>query len=88
MKSRPISHALAFTVALSAVGPTPARSATDTVPVTAENFTRAESDLYFGNIVKTGGFGKYDHRREPSSAAAHRHSAGRQSNAPLINGRA
>ena len=27
-------------------------------PVTPENFPRAESDLYFGNIVKDDGFGK------------------------------
>ena len=33
-----------------------------TVPVTADNFIRAESDLYFGNAVKEGGFGKF-HRR-------------------------
>ena len=26
-----------------------------TVPVTADNFIRAESDLYFGNVVKDGG---------------------------------
>ena len=67
MKTRPIFNALAFAAALSAVGLTAARSASDTVPVTAENFTRAESDLYFGRIVKDGGLGKYDHRREPTA---------------------
>ena len=36
-----------------------------TVPVTADNFIRAESDLYFGNAVKEGGFGKFHHNREP-----------------------
>ncbi len=36
------------------------------IPVTAENFTRAESDLYFASIVKDGGFGKFHHRREPT----------------------
>ena len=35
--------------------------AAQTVPVTAENFTRAESDLYFGNIVKDGGLGRFTH---------------------------
>jgi hypothetical protein len=35
------------------------------VPVTAENFPRAESDLYFGGIVKDGGLGQFVHRREP-----------------------
>ena len=38
-----------------------------TVPVTVENFIRAESDLYFGNVVKDGGFGKFLHRREPAA---------------------
>ncbi len=36
-------------------------------PVTVENFRRAESDLYFGNVVKDGGFGKFLHRREPAA---------------------
>jgi len=36
------------------------------VPVTADNFTRAETDLYFGNAVKDGGFGKFFHIREPT----------------------
>lgn len=35
-----------------------------TVPVTAGNFTRAESDLYFGAVVKDGGFGKFHPNRE------------------------
>jgi hypothetical protein len=34
--------------------------------VTLDNFVRAESDLYFNNIVKDGGFGKFMHRREPA----------------------
>ena len=32
--------------------------------VIADNFIRAESDLYFGNIVGDGGFGKINHIRE------------------------
>jgi hypothetical protein len=36
-----------------------------TVPVTVENFPRAESDLYMGNGVKQGGFGKFFHIRTP-----------------------
>lgn len=39
---------------------------TATIPVTVENFVRAETDLYFGNIVKDDGFGKFNHRREPA----------------------
>jgi hypothetical protein len=34
------------------------------VPVTVENFNRAESDLYFGRMVNDGGFGKFHHFRE------------------------
>ncbi|MFC6621545.1 DUF1254 domain-containing protein [Novosphingobium panipatense] len=36
------------------------------VPVTPDNFVRAETDLYFSNIVKDGGLGKFVHRREPA----------------------
>jgi hypothetical protein len=32
--------------------------------VSADNFARAETDLYFGNVVKGGGFGKFMHIRE------------------------
>jgi hypothetical protein len=38
-----------------------------TCPVTPENFVRAESDLNFGRIVKDGGFGKFNHSREPAA---------------------
>ncbi|MGX1234738.1 hypothetical protein AB7M71_007830 [Bradyrhizobium japonicum] len=37
------------------------------VPVTVENFIRAESDLYFSAVaLKEGGFGKFEHKREVS----------------------
>ena len=36
------------------------------VHVSPDNFIRAESDLYFGNVVKDGGFGKFHHIRELS----------------------
>lgn len=36
------------------------------IPVTTDNFIRAETDLYFGNIVKDGGFGHFFHNREPT----------------------
>ena len=44
----------------------PQPSPTAAIPVTPDNFVRAESDLYFGGAVKNGGFGKYDHTREPA----------------------
>jgi hypothetical protein len=34
------------------------------VPVTVDNFVRAESDLYFSSVVKKNGFGKFDFNRE------------------------
>ena len=39
--------------------------AADTIPVTPDNFVRAESDLYFGNAVKdASGIGKFLHHRD------------------------
>ena len=40
--------------------------ADEPIPVTAENFVRAESDMYFSGVVKNGGFGKFDHTRDPA----------------------
>src|SRR5271170_2920390 len=62
---------LVFAIALSAiatvVGQAHAQSASSApMPVTVDNFVRAESDLYLGNIAKDGGFGKFNHRREPA----------------------
>jgi hypothetical protein len=39
----------------------------NSVPVTVDNFARAESDLYMGNLAKEAGLGKLEHRREPAS---------------------
>jgi len=40
----------------------------DTAPhplrVTPDNFIRAETDMYFANAVKDGGFGKFEHKRD------------------------
>jgi hypothetical protein len=42
-----------------------ARTTSDgAVLVSADNFTRAESDLYFSNVVNDGGFGRLMHIRE------------------------
>lgn len=38
----------------------------EAIPVTPDNFTRAESDLYFSATVAQGGFGRFDHTREPA----------------------
>ncbi|UZF94005.1 DUF1254 domain-containing protein [Bosea sp. NBC_00550] len=37
------------------------------IPVTPDNFMRAETDMYFGNFVKDGALGKFIHTREPAS---------------------
>ena len=37
------------------------------VPVTPDNFVRAESDRYLAGLVKEGGVGKFLHRREPAA---------------------
>jgi hypothetical protein len=39
-------------------------AATKKVPVTTETFTRAESDLYFSNVIKMGSLGKFHHDRK------------------------
>lgn len=52
-----------FAVTQTAV---PSPAAAHPVPVTPDNFARAESDMYFGGVVKMGGFGKFNHAREPA----------------------
>jgi hypothetical protein len=43
------------------------QSAGNAIPVTVDNFIRAESDLYFGGILKdSGAIGMFLHRREPA----------------------
>lgn len=43
------------------------RSPTAARAVTVDNFIRAESDVYFGGLIKdSGGVGKFNHRREPA----------------------
>jgi hypothetical protein len=37
----------------------------DAIPVTADNFNRAESHMYFGGTLKrAGGIARFNHRRE------------------------
>jgi len=44
--------------------PVPQAPAGNPVPVTADNFNRAETDMYFGKRVKRGGVGNLSHSRE------------------------
>ena len=65
MKKIALACVLILTVSVQAAsGQSPSGS---TVPVGVDNFPRAESDLYFGGILKdSGGIGKFLHRREPA----------------------
>ena len=59
-----VASALASAAISAAQAQSPAGGS---VPVTVDNFKRAESDLYFSSIVKdSGGIGKFLHRREPA----------------------
>jgi hypothetical protein len=60
---------LAAMVLVGAASPAPAQNlspqiAAQSVPVTPDNFNRAEADMYWGTIVKDGGFGKFVHHRD------------------------
>lgn len=65
MLIRLITSAMAVWLMTTAV--VQAQSAANPVPVGVDNFPRAESDLYFGSMVKDGAFGKFLHRREPAT---------------------
>jgi hypothetical protein len=53
-----------ITTALAQAQPAPPTPASDSVPVTADNFIRAASDAVFTGLVTQGGFGKFYHNRE------------------------
>jgi hypothetical protein len=67
-KSLPFATLSSLAFVLIAIGTAGAQSPSgNAVPVTVDNFIRAESDLYFGGIIKdSGGIGKLLHRREPA----------------------
>lgn len=63
MKSR-LTHSLIAATLAFAVTHAPAQTAGTAAPVTADNFKRAETDLYFGNAIKdAGGTGVFFHHR-------------------------
>ncbi len=53
-------------IALSFLAMTSAAQDDKPVPVTVDNFVRAETDLAFAKVVKGDGFGKFNHGRELS----------------------
>jgi hypothetical protein len=60
MVSLRIGAAMVLTAAMALAQSNPSK----TVPVTPDNFARAESDMYFALFAKGGGFGKFRHLRE------------------------
>jgi len=60
------STACVLALALATFGSANAQSSPDTATqVGIDNFVRAESDLYMGKMVASGGFGRFVHSREP-----------------------
>src|SRR5580704_6991309 len=61
-------HAREAMIALSLAATSPVALAQspsrDPVPVTIDNYNRAQTDVYFGQTVKAGAFGKFLSRRE------------------------
>ena len=49
--------------AVQAQSPSPS-STGNPIPVTPDNFVRAETDMYFAQFAKRGGFGKFNHSRD------------------------
>jgi len=61
-------YSIAVALIMAASGTAGAQApAGKAVPVTVDNFTRAETDKTFDTMQKRGGFGKFDHFRELSS---------------------
>jgi len=59
---------MAAAVAFAGYVPLAHAQSDGSVPVTVENFIRAETDLYFSTVaLKEGGFGKFEHHRELAS---------------------
>jgi hypothetical protein len=54
-------------IALALILTSEARPQSASVPVTVDNFARAESDLYMGKNVKEVGLGKFQNIRNPTS---------------------
>jgi hypothetical protein len=68
MTYRSMTQATVAAAALVASALTMAQGSTSiaAVPVTVKNFPRAESDMYFGNVVKQVGVGRLTHNRAPT----------------------
>jgi hypothetical protein len=59
---------VASAMTCTAFNPAQAQSTSgSSIPVSLENFPRAESDAYIENLLKESGLGKFKHNREPAS---------------------
>ena len=66
-KLRIYSLGVALFAILEARAQSPSLPASNSIPVTVDNFIRAESDLYFSAVaLKEDGFGRFEHHRELS----------------------
>jgi hypothetical protein len=66
MKSKLTIYSLGIAcvaIAVSAQSPSPSPTG-GSVPVTADNFIRAETDMYFAGFAKQGALGKFKHSRD------------------------
>jgi hypothetical protein len=61
---------LALSLAATCAAALAQQSSGTTVPVTVDNYIRAQSDVYFGQTVKAGAFGKFRHGRELAPVAS------------------
>lgn len=66
MKANPVFQMILSLAMASAALAQQSATPGSAVPVTVDNFARAESDLYMANAVKDGGFGKFHHNRTPT----------------------
>lgn len=63
-------HGIRFALGIALAGLSSAHvyaASGDVVPVTVDNFPRAESDTYFMAVYKRGGLGTFHHEREPAA---------------------
>jgi hypothetical protein len=64
MKAKVVIYSLGIMLtavsAVEAQSPSPSPTG-NVIPVTPDNFVRAETDMYFAQFAKQGGFGKFNH---------------------------
>ena len=62
----PVAALIVAALSTTALAQTPSPTG-NPVPVTADNFVRAESDVYLSGVAKDYGFGKIGHNRKPAA---------------------